>query len=91
VHVTRWKGAPLYVAELVEHEQRMVAGAAEMAVVSAPLLALARIPYAFLRACSAVRAHLQTAPTHISPKACQPKPVRLDHLGQAILLSEESV
>jgi hypothetical protein len=30
VHVTRPQGAPLDIAELVEHEQRVVAGAAEI-------------------------------------------------------------
>src|SRR5271169_7262203 len=48
VHVARAQGAPLDIAELVEHEQRVVAGTAEMPVVSAAFLlavsrALARI------------------------------------------------
>ena len=48
VHVARPQGAPLDIAELVEHEQRVIAGAAEMPVVGAAFLlavgrALARI------------------------------------------------
>ena len=48
VHVARPQGAPLQIAELVEHEQRVIAGAAEVAVVGAAFLlavgrALARI------------------------------------------------
>jgi len=48
VHVAGSQGAPLDIAELVEDEQRVVTGAAEMAVVGAALLlaigwALARI------------------------------------------------
>jgi hypothetical protein len=38
VHIAGPQGAPLDIAELVEHEQRMVAGAAEMAVITAALL-----------------------------------------------------
>jgi len=48
VHVARAQGAPLQIAELVEHEQRMITGAAEMPIVGAAFLcavsrALARI------------------------------------------------
>ena len=48
VHVARPQSAPLQIAELVEHEQRVIAGAAKMAVVGAAFLlavgrALARI------------------------------------------------
>jgi hypothetical protein len=38
VHVAGAKGAVLQIAELVEHEQRVIAGAAEMAVVGCALL-----------------------------------------------------
>ena len=38
VHVPGSQGAPLDIAKLVEHEQRVVAGAAEMAVVDAAFL-----------------------------------------------------
>jgi hypothetical protein len=48
VHVARTQRTPLQIAKLVEHEQRVVAGAAEMAIVGAAFLlavgrALARI------------------------------------------------
>jgi hypothetical protein len=48
VHIARPQGAALDIAELVEHEQRVITGAAEMPVVGAALLlavggALARI------------------------------------------------
>jgi hypothetical protein len=48
VHVARPQAAPFDIAELVEYEQRVIAGAAEMAVVGAAFLltigwALARI------------------------------------------------
>ena len=48
MHIARPQGAPLHIAKLVEHEQRVVAGAAEMSVVGAAFLlavgrALARI------------------------------------------------
>ncbi len=38
VHVAGTQGAPFQIAELVEHEQRMVTDAAEMAVVGRALL-----------------------------------------------------
>jgi hypothetical protein len=38
MNIPRPQGAPLQIAELVELEQRVIAGAAEMAVVGAPLL-----------------------------------------------------
>src|SRR5207249_5680539 len=38
VHVARPQGAPLDVAKLVEHEQRMIAGASEMPIVGAAFL-----------------------------------------------------
>ena len=48
MHITWPQGAPLDIAQLVEEEQRVIAGTAEMAVVGAALLgaigwALARI------------------------------------------------
>jgi hypothetical protein len=48
VHVARPQAAPLDIAELVEHEQRMIAGAGEMAALGVAFLlavgrALARI------------------------------------------------
>ena len=38
MHVARAQGAPLQIAKLVEHEQWMVAGAAEMPIVGAAFL-----------------------------------------------------
>jgi hypothetical protein len=38
VEVARAQGTPLQIAKLVEHEQRVVTGAAEVTVVGAPLL-----------------------------------------------------
>ena len=38
VHVARAQGAPLQIAKLVEHEQRMITGAAEMPIIGAAFL-----------------------------------------------------
>ena len=38
VHVAGTKAAPLQIAELIEHEKRVIAGAAEMAVIGRTFL-----------------------------------------------------
>ena len=46
VHVAGAQGAPFQIAELVENEQRVIAGATEMPVVGAALLLpVGRAPY----------------------------------------------
>ena len=71
--VARAKGAPLQIAELVEHEQRVIAGAAEVTVVEAHLTGRGSNPLAVPRpgdALDRIRRRLKSslsAPPFASP------------------------